>query len=236
MNRTTVIQDAINHLSAQTYLEIGVFAGDCFLPVRVPLKIAVDPCLKIGWHRKLIWKLRHRFQYTSQYFEVTSDEFFSRVEGNQQISSKKFDVIFIDGMHTHRQSLKDVNNALKVLADPGIIIMHDCYPPNSAAAYPANSLEHARSLNLPEWTGEWCGDTWKTICHLRATRADLNIFVLNCDYGLGVITKGVPEKRLEMTEEQIEVLTFDDLENAPLELINLKQPGHWTKFMRRFEV
>lgn len=49
-----------------------------------------------------------------------SNEYF-----NSLISTIKFDVIFIDGDHSYRQSKLDLNNSLKHLDDNGIIIMDD---------------------------------------------------------------------------------------------------------------
>jgi len=95
------------------------------------------------------------------------------------------DVVLIDGLHTYSQSLRDFVHSLKWLKDGGVIMMHDCNPASEAAAYPANSLAHACSLNLPGWTNNWNGDVWKTIAHLRASRNDLHIFTLAGDFGLG---------------------------------------------------
>jgi hypothetical protein len=114
------------------------------------------------------------------------------------------DVVFVDGLHTYQQALKDVNNSLINLNEKGVIIIHDCNPPHEAAAYPADSYDHAASLSLPGWTGEWCGDVWKTICYLRSHRNDLKIFVLDCDYGLGIVMRGEPDNDLDITEDELD--------------------------------
>ena len=63
---------------------------------------------------------------------MTSDEFFAKAS-----LPFRFDVVFIDGLHTYEQSRKDAENALGVIVEGGVIIMHDCNPPNAAAAQPA---------------------------------------------------------------------------------------------------
>lgn len=45
---------------------------------------------------------------------MTSDKFF-----------KKFNVIFIDGLHNYKQYQKDCLNSIRSLEDEGIIIVHD---------------------------------------------------------------------------------------------------------------
>lgn len=227
MYRTDALQSIIDKLNAKKYLEIGVFTGGNFLPIKAPCKIAVDPDFQISYLSKLTSGLKQGFRYKCTYIEKPSDKFFA--EDARQLSP--FDVVFIDGLHTHKQSLQDVLNTLDLLADNGVIMMHDCYPPNSAAAYPAESLSHAYALNLPGWTNEWCGDTWKTICTLRSTRPDLQVFVMNSDYGLGVITKGASEKMLDLTAQQIEELTYEDLAADPTGLLNLKDPSCWQGFL-----
>ncbi|MGA2030367.1 MAG: class I SAM-dependent methyltransferase [Verrucomicrobiota bacterium] len=190
MNRIDVIQKIIDKTGAQSYLEIGVARGECFLSIKVQRKVAVDPKLRFF----LKFKLRSQ---GAGYYQLASDDFFAKVK-----LPHGFDVVFIDGLHTYQQSLKDVENALSVLNENGVIVMHDCNPPGAAAAHPANSPGHAASLGLPGWTGGWCGDVWKTVCHLRSQRTDLRVFTLDCDCGLVIVTKGKPDNQLDLTESR----------------------------------
>ena len=47
---------------------------------------------------------------------------------------------------------------------------------------------------IPMQVGEWTGDCWKTWVKLKNERDDLNMFVVDTDYGCGIITKGTQEK------------------------------------------
>ena len=67
---------------------------------------------------------------------------------------KKFDLIFLDGLHTYEQTIKDIDNSLKILNERGVILIHDCLPKN---------LEP----NVPRMYGHWNGDAWKAIVHLE---------------------------------------------------------------------
>jgi hypothetical protein len=226
MNRTNVIQQISDKKSACTYLEIGVYRGRNFFPIKVNRKIGVDPEFAFSKRRKRRWIFKNFYNLRAKYYRLSSDSFFA----NPAISYV-FDVVFIDGLHTYEQSLKDVNNALSCLSDNGVIVLHDCNPPNEAAAYPAGSLEHAGTLNLPGWSEEWCGDVWKTICHLRITRKDLKIFVLDCDHGLGIITKGESDNVLELPEQELAEMTHEDLSLNRKQLLNLKDTTAFFEFL-----
>ncbi|MCF8219664.1 MAG: class I SAM-dependent methyltransferase [Bacteroidales bacterium] len=104
----------------------------------------------------------------------TSNQFFD--DNNQ-----KFDLIFIDGYHEEEQALKDIYNALEALNDNGIIVIHDLLP---------QSEEMQR---VPRKTKEWTGNVWKAWARLRSYRDDLIMFVVDTDYGVGIIYPGKQE-------------------------------------------
>ena len=158
MNRIDVLQKIIDRSGTNIYLEIGIGKLDTFLKLKVKSKIAVDPILNV-----LSSKAKEVFEKKSIYIVPhTSDYFFEHYK-----LYKGLDVVFIDGQHAYQQALRDINNSLENLNEKGVIVVHDCLPPSAAAAYPADSYSHAVSLNLSGWTGEWCGDVWKSICYLR---------------------------------------------------------------------
>jgi len=111
-----------------------------------------------------------RTDYHSTY-QMTSDSFFEQ-------NKEDFDIIFIDGLHHKDQVFRDIENSLHVLNDGGTIVCHDMSPPNEACQV------------VPQSVGEWCGDCWKAWMLLRFTRPDLKMFVVDTDYGVGVIQKG----------------------------------------------
>jgi hypothetical protein len=106
-------------------------------------------------------------------FVGTSDEYFESIADDV-----KYDIIFIDGLHHDDQVLKDIENALNHLSENGIIVCHDCLP--------ATELMQVRDIH----DGEWTGDVWKAIAHLRIERIDLDIKVVDTDYGCGIIRRG----------------------------------------------
>ena len=202
MNRLDIIQQIITRKKAHNYLEIGVKKGKLFLMVNARKKIAVDPVIKIRSKQKINACLRDLKNIFNEYYEMTSDSFFEKKQG-RLTRLKRIDVAFVDGLHTHNQTLKDVNHCLEHLGPNGIIAMHDCNPTSAAQAVPAASREQAASMEMPDQTKDWSGDVWKTIAHLRATRNDLKICVLDCDHGIGLITRGDPESVLDCSLDEI---------------------------------
>lgn len=227
MKRTEVIQKIIDKIKARTYLEIGVSRGSNFFPIKIRRKIGVDPRFNFGSRKKIKWCCKNFYNLRARYYEIGSDSFFALDRLNSGV-----DVVFIDGLHTHQQSLKDVENSLRYLNPRGVIIMHDCNPQSEAAACPAPPTNHAGVLNSQNWDGRWNGDVWKTICHLRSTRHDLNVFVLDCDQGLGIITQGKPEGVLSFTPAQIDELLYKDLARDRKAFLNLKDESYLFEFLK----
>ena len=102
---------------------------------------------------------------------MTSDEFFAQNE-------EMFDVIFIDGLHHGEQVYRDIENSLAVLNKGGMIFCHDMLP--------TSEIVQA----VPREQAIWTGDCWKAWAKLRGTRKDLSMFIVESDWGVGVISRG----------------------------------------------
>jgi hypothetical protein len=159
------------------------------------------------------------------FFELTSDEFFNKHK--QLFVNEKVNVALIDGLHTYRQAYTDILNVLEVLSPAGIIIIDDCNPPTEVIGTPViNSInevwEKAKNGKLPGWTGCWTGDVWKAIVRLQSERDDIQIATLDVDLGMAVLMKGKNENKLNFTVNQIDQLTYSDLEKNRSKWLNLK--------------
>jgi hypothetical protein len=227
MSRVDIIQDIIKKKKAVKYLEIGVEQGECFLLIKAKKKYAVDPRFLISRKLKFKWMRKNPCNIFAKYYEERSDDYFA-----YEKHTGGYDVVFVDGLHAYKQALRDVDNSLLYLNENGVIVVHDCSPPHKAAAYPADSYRQAALSKIPGWTGEWCGDVWKTIVYLRSFREDLNIFVLDHDYGLGIITRGEPDNMLPFSVEELNQLTYKDLEKNREELLNLKKMYFFREFLK----
>lgn len=128
---------------------------------------------------------------------MTSDLFF---ENNNQ----NFDIIFIDGLHHADQVEKDIINALQILNNGGYIICHDMLPTNKLME------------TIPRKQEEWTGDCWKAWVKIRSTRKDLSMFVVDTDYGCGIIAYGK-----QKTIKPVCELTFDNFQKHKQEWMNI---------------
>ena len=166
MDRLEIIQRIMAARRFKRYLEIGVADGRVFHSVQARHKVAVDPAMPLDKALRKKACLQHPWNLFNGYHKVTSDEYFAALASRQ--SREFFNLNFIDGLHTYEQCLRDCQNALRHLAPGGVILMHDCNPQSAATAWPAKSLADAARQEPEGWNGEWCGDVWKTVVHLRA--------------------------------------------------------------------
>lgn len=233
MNRLAVIQKIIDTKRAKTYLEIGIHYGQVFFNVNVPMKFGVDPNFPFDVS---IDESGRRIFEDGKLYQMTSDKFFSVFAPTDLKDG--LDVVFIDGLHTYKQSLIDVKNSLKFMNPSGVIIMHDCNPLSAATAYPVEeSIEEVLSLakkwEIAGWNNCWNGDVWKALVHLRAEYDDLDIFTLDLDWGLGIITSGIAERHALIDVDKISKLDYSFLEMNRKDILNLKHPKYLKNFCRR---
>lgn len=158
LSRSEVINGIIDRyqLNNPYYLEIGVWGGVTFREIRTIHKDGVDP------------EQYCACEYVN--YKMTSDDFF------KEHISKKYDIIFIDGLHTAYQVSKDIFNALNHLNDGGWIILDDVFP---------HSEYEQEPLNLTK-TGPQTGDVWKAVYHVFDTLLEISeiiYFVPNVDRG-----------------------------------------------------
>ena len=170
-SRIEIIQNIINKQNYKNYLEIGCDNDENFSKISIKKKVGVDP-LKGGTLR------------------MTSDEFF---ESNKTL----FDIIFLDGLHTYEQTIKDINNSLNFLNYEGVIIVHDCLP------------KKIWNQIVPRMYGHWNGDVWKAIVHSR-TYKDADTYTIKADHGLGIIFKRSNKKQLKIDKKDFKNLKFSE--------------------------
>ncbi len=239
MNRIKLISELIRKYKFRVYLEIGTNKGESFFPVHSRHKLAVDPDFQIPLRQAIKWYFKNPINFRSHYFKLTSDDFFDQKKGFLK-NLGAVDISLVDGLHTFEQSLKDVLNVLKYLNPGGIIVMHDCYPPDELAATPALNIGEARSILKDAFKNAWCGDVWKTIVYLKEKHSDLlDVCVINSDFGLGIVRK----KSTAPFDQQIDRLVFNKvlvlhyltMKNDPA-LVNLKDAAFAKKLIQDIRV
>jgi hypothetical protein len=158
MQRTDIINELIARRGFTSYLEIGVRdVAANFNHIRGQNKVGVDPSPDVSEG------VTHL---------VTSDVFFAN-------NVQKFDLVFIDGLHTEEQVGRDIDNALKALNPGGVIVVHDALPPTAW---------HQRD----HYDGQdWTGTGWKAVAKAFATSRS-RCYVVDGDWGCAVIDTGSP--------------------------------------------
>ncbi|HSN09668.1 MAG TPA: class I SAM-dependent methyltransferase [Hanamia sp.] len=225
MDREKVILTLMKQKKLSHYLEIGVFNGHIFFRVKSTFKIAVDPDFQFDTLRKTGKLFLNPYNLFNKYFEKTSDDFFTE-DAPGLLSDRKLEIALIDGMHEYAYALRDVENSLNYLSDHGVIVLHDCNPRVKADSV---SFEEWKARNF---TGTWNGDVWRALLHLRSLRDDINVFTLDCDHGLGIVTIGKPENKLNYTLEQINKFTFEDFDANRTSWINLKPVEYFYEYFQ----
>lgn len=204
MKRFDIINFLIQKNSYKSYLEIGISHGDNYEKINCAFKTGVEPdCSNYK---------------NDTVFCMTSNEFF------EKHCHQKFDIIFIDGLHLEDQVDKDVENSLRFLSDNGTIVMHDCNPP---------TIHHAREVYRDFSTpagAKWNGTVWRSIVKLRTTRDDLDICVVDTDWGCGVLRRANSETSNRFTDLSTEkCLEWNTFDISRKNILNLVQIDDFTK-------
>lgn len=169
MQRYEIINLLIKKNGYKSYLEIGLDdpRGN-FLLVNCENKESVDP-YEIEQHTNLNMNISgglNQLIIDNLTYRETSDEFFSH-------NKKKYDIIFVDGLHLEEQVGRDIINGLKCLNKGGKIVVHDCIPIS----------EETQKEEIYPYC--WNGTVWKAIPSLE--KQHIKYSVVDTDCGCGII-------------------------------------------------
>jgi hypothetical protein len=202
--RYEIINYFIKSRDFKRYLEVGTSSGKCIARIKCAGKEGVDPMPRGQGDD---WKLH----------KMTSDDFFA---SNQD----KYNLIFVDGLHTSDQVIKDIFNSLRCLEPKGVILVHDCNP-----------LTEAAQRKDPGEAGQkaWNGDVWKAVAYIRKHVPRVFCHVIARDQGIGLVVprdyNDIPDFKTELEAQAMpymESLSWEDLvkdRNGTLGLINSRE-------------
>lgn len=181
-NRISIVNLLLARRPNSRYLEIGCDRNELFDSVIATDKVGVDP--ERGGTERL-----------------TSDAFFRRNGGD------RYDVVFIDGLHTYEQTRRDVVNALRCLGPGGWIGLHDMWP--------LDWLEE----HVPRVSLGWTGDVWKVAFELARTPG-IEFKLLKIDHGVGLARRlaadvELADRRAELADKRFGYF-FANLEQLPV--------------------
>jgi hypothetical protein len=153
MKRAEIVQALLNLFEKPGYLEIGLFKATTFQQLKAARKVGVDPQFK--FERKEVLAA----DPTAELHKMESDAYFGTVVGPDE----RFHVIFIDGLHTFEQTLRDFCNALEHLKPGGAILIDDVVPSGYAASLRNQTAQKRLNRALPEaqQSHDWMGDVYR---------------------------------------------------------------------------
>lgn len=180
MLRFEILNEIAARIGARRYLEIGVQDGVAFRAVAVRTKVGVDPEPR-----------------SAATVHATSDEYFAALP-----AGARFDLVFVDGLHTADQVAIDIHNAMRHLSKRGAIVVHDCNPPN----------EHWATRTGSPLAPGWCGDVYRGWVRSRIAHPNWFHAVVDTDLGCGVITRGGPHAVPVPAPREVEPSTWREFE------------------------
>jgi hypothetical protein len=87
------------------------------------------------------------------------------------------DICLVDGFHSYDETMRDLRTAFALLADGGMLVVHDCLPTTRKMA------------SSTYFNGNWCGLAYKAFLDFVLAEPGLDYCTIDCDYGCGIIVK-----------------------------------------------
>lgn len=111
---------------------------------------------------------------------VTADDDICHTVNDIRENGETFDVIFIDSFHSYESSRADLEGALELVNEGGIIAVHDCCPPRKEMTHPEPRNQ------------AWVGETYLAFLDYVRDHRELDYCVVKTDFGVGLVwQKGV---------------------------------------------
>jgi hypothetical protein len=197
ISRADVVQSFLSLYQEPRYLEVGVEKGLTFHALSAARKVAVDP------HFQFDVSEAESAHPEATYHQVPSDEYFgSRARG-------QFEVIYLDGLHTFEQILRDFTNALELITPDGVIVIDDVIP-NSYFASMSNASEfwalHAGGFVQRAF---WMGDVYRLVFFIDTFFQQVSFRTVEENHGQLVVWKNVRESVPERTVEEVARLPYE---------------------------
>lgn len=217
-----VVQRVLELFEDPSYLEIGVNRGTTFHFVQATQKVAVDPKAKFDYEAAAA------ADPSATFHQTTSDNYF----GSIATPEAPFDVIFLDGLHTSQQTLRDLVNSISFLKPGGVIIIDDVFP-SSYEASQANPSETHALYGIANYGiargGPWMGDVYRLVFFIESFFQQFSYCTVNNNHGMLIMWREprqvVPARTLrEVADKEYKdiILEKQSLRCASLEVILAK--------------
>ncbi|MEZ0471430.1 class I SAM-dependent methyltransferase [Luteimonas salinilitoris] len=201
VKRKDAVQGLLSLFDRPRYLEIGVNRGETFHDVIAHEKVAVDP--------KFLFDV-DRARTTVQgatYHEVTSDEYFGSIVRPEE----RFDVIYLDGLHTSEQTLRDFMSAILFLREDGVILIDDVRPPTYVASLPNRKNFFKVRQFLGSDKKSWMGDVYRLVYFIETFAQQFAYRIIADNHGQAVIWRKPRKIVPHRTISDVGCKTFEDM-------------------------
>lgn len=205
IRRFEVLRAFLDLFDQPRYLEIGVSKGTTFHHLEAAFQVAVDPRFRFDWEAEKA----HRGPNT-HYHEVTSDVYFGSIIDRDQ----EFDVIYLDGLHTFEQTLRDFTNALAHLAEGGVIVIDDVKPSAYHASLPNPASYQKVRQYVKDERRAWMGDVYKLLWFIDTFYQSLSYATISNNHGQAVVWR---ERRTSVTQRSVHEIGSLSFESMVLE-------------------
>lgn len=220
--RWEVVQALLDLFDTPRYLEIGVSKGTTFHSLHAALQVAVDPQFRFDWREEQAKRAGQ-----AEYHQITSDVYFGSVIDPDQL----FDVIYLDGLHTFEQTLRDLTNALAFLAPRGVILIDDVKPNSYHASLPELEGFAAVRKYVNHPGKAWMGDVYKLVWFIDTFYQCLSYATVANNHGQAVVWR---ERRASVTERSASAIAGMSFQDFVLsrETLQAKPLGEIIKGLR----
>ena len=188
VSSTELLNVLISVNGLDSHLEIGGAAGVNLAQIIAPIRQSVALCADAT-------------------YQMVSDDFFACGLGLD-----RYDLIFVDGLHTEDQCRRDLENALARLSDRGWIVAHDANPP---------AEWHQRPVEQFEPGSEWNGTVWKALVRFRSEHPELELCTFDLDGGCALVRRRAGNIAPQPVPELPDTLDWAFFDEHRRELLNL---------------
>jgi hypothetical protein len=221
VGRAQVMRRLLRHYDQPRYLEIGVCHGRTFDRVDAAVRVAVDPEFRFDHEA--------RDEPGTTYHQVTSDEYFGRLVD----PAEQFDVIFLDGLHTVEQTLRDLLNALPHLQPQGVLVIDDVKPPTALAAIrDRQEFFDVRRAADRDDEKAWMGDVFRLVWFIDTFLQQLTHRVIDNNHGQAVVWRHRRDQVTDRLLADVGTLPFEAIAREP-EVMRLAPFGEILRELRR---
>lgn len=195
--------DLLNRLCAlfpePAYLEIGVYQGETFLAIAAARKIGVDPNFAFDIDAAM------HVQQHATLLRMTSDAFFAL----PAVVPGGYDVVFLDGMHTAEQTLRDLLNAILVLRPGGVIVLDDMVPSSYHASLPSSTLSIKLREAMRDRDTSWMGDVYRLGFFIESFLQQFSVATVGGQMLVWRAVRGA-DRMVKRTLEQVGRMGFEE--------------------------